>query len=313
MKEDWTEKYRPQTLDDVIGNEAIVSQLKNMVEQNDLHSCIFSGPPGVGKTTCAVAIARDYHGDNWQTNFKELNASDARGIDVVREEVKEFSRQSREGRAILFLDEADALTDDAQAALRRVMEKYSSACVFILSCNYPSKIIPAIQSRCTVSRFSRVADEEIGLMLKDIIEEEGLKITQEAVNVILQDADGDVRSAVKILQAVSVLDEPIEEDDVIALTFNVPDEKVAIVLRAAGRGDFKSSLELLEQLINRYAASPEQIIEMFYDLSWEVGFSDQQRMRLVEGIGEAEYRINEGCDPYIQLSALLAAVAQMPD
>ncbi len=145
----WTEKYRPKTLDEVIGQEQIVKRLKSYVKSGNLPHLLFSGPPGVGKTACAISLAREMFGDTWQNNFTELNASDERGIDVVRNNIKNFARTAPLGEArfkIIFLDEADALTSDAQSALRRTMERYTATCRFIISCNYSSKIIEPIQS-----------------------------------------------------------------------------------------------------------------------------------------------------------------------
>ncbi|MFY4815776.1 AAA family ATPase, partial [Haloarcula sp. AONF1] len=155
-REIWIEKYRPQTLDDIHGQEEIVERLQSYIAQDDVPHLLFSGPAGVGKTTAATAIAREIYGeDNWRGNFLELNASDQRGIDVVRDRIKGFARSSFGGDfRIVFLDESDSLTDDAQSALRRTMEQFSDNTRFILSCNYSSKIIDPIQSRCAVFRFS---------------------------------------------------------------------------------------------------------------------------------------------------------------
>ncbi|MEF8915090.1 AAA family ATPase, partial [Natronomonas sp.] len=148
-REIWIEKYRPQTLDEVVGHESITQRLKEYIKQQDLPHLLFAGPAGVGKTTSAVAIAKEVYGDDWRENFLELNASDQRGIDVVRDRIKSFARASFGGydHRIIFLDEADALTSDAQSALRRTMEQFSDNTRFILSCNYSSQIIDPIQSR----------------------------------------------------------------------------------------------------------------------------------------------------------------------
>ena len=146
----WIEKYRPATLNDVVGQREIVERLKNYVGAQSLPHLLFTGTAGIGKTTSAVALAREFFGDDWQVNFRELNASDERGIDVVRNQIKQFARTAPMGKAtfkILFLDEADALTNDAQSALRRTMENYAQTCRFILSCNYSSKIIDPIPIR----------------------------------------------------------------------------------------------------------------------------------------------------------------------
>ena len=159
----WVEKYRPERLEGVVGHEAIISRVQSYVERDDLPHLLFAGPAGTGKTATAQAIAKQLYGEDWQENFLELNASDERGIDVVRERIKDFARTSFGGYnyRIIFLDEADALTSDAQSALRRTMEQFSKNTRFILSCNYSSKIIDPIQSRTAVFRFSPIADEAV--------------------------------------------------------------------------------------------------------------------------------------------------------
>jgi len=213
MKEIWTEKYRPSKLDEVVGQEYVVKSLKAYASSGNIPHMLFAGPAGTGKTTCAIALAKEFFGNEWRDNFEELNASDERGLNVVRGRIKNFARTAPIGSApfkIIFLDEADALTPDAQAALRRTMERYTATCRFILSCNYSSKIIEPIQSRCVVFRFSPLSDDEIKKYLNFIAEKEGLQITDDGMKSLLYVAGGDMRKAINILQVSANLDKKID-------------------------------------------------------------------------------------------------------
>ena len=179
-EEIWIEKYRPEKLDDIAGQDEIVRRLKSYVKTRNLPHLLFSGPPGVGKTAASISIVREIYGEGWRNNFIELNASDERGIDIIRHKVKDFARMAPLGDAdfkVIFLDEADALTNDAQSALRRTMERYSATTRFILSCNYSSKIIEPIQSRCAVYRFRALSGEAIGKRISYIAAEENLVVS----------------------------------------------------------------------------------------------------------------------------------------
>jgi len=195
-REIWIEKYRPQTLDDIHGQEAAVERVQSYVEQDDVPHMLFSGPAGTGKTSTATAIAREIYGeDNWRGNFLELNASDQRGIDVVRDRIKGFARSSFGGDfRIVFLDESDSLTDEAQSALRRTMEQFSDNTRFILSCNYSSKIIDPIQSRCAVFRFSPLSDAAVAAQVREIAAAEAIEVTDAGVDALVYAADGDMRA-----------------------------------------------------------------------------------------------------------------------
>ncbi|MCK4555565.1 MAG: AAA family ATPase, partial [Candidatus Aenigmarchaeota archaeon] len=159
----WTEKYRPEKLSDVVGQKEITARLEAFVKEKSMPHMLFAGSAGIGKTTSAIALAKQLYGDTWQRNFMETNASDERGIQVVRSKIKDFARTKPLGAEfkIIFLDESDALTPEAQQAMRRTMEKYTSTTRFILSCNYSSKLIPPIQSRCAIFRFRPIGKEDI--------------------------------------------------------------------------------------------------------------------------------------------------------
>src|SRR3989304_5210778 len=195
LKEEiWIEKYRPKKLDAIVGQVEVIKRLKSYVQSRNLPHLLFSGPPGVGKTASAICVARELFGEDWGNNFTELNASDERGIDVVRTKIKNFARTAPLGDAefkIIFLDEADALTSDAQSALRRTMEKYTTSCRFILSCNYLSNIIEPIQSRCAYYRFVPITSVAIKERIMYIVKEEGITLTDDGLEAILYVAEGD--------------------------------------------------------------------------------------------------------------------------
>ncbi len=313
MLEIWTEKYRPETLDEVVGQKNVVPRLKSYVKSGNMPHLLFAGPAGIGKTTCAIAIAKEFFGDNWQSNFYELNASDERGIDVVRVNIKEYARTAPFGGApfkIIFLDEADALTSDAQAALRRTMEKYSRTCRFILSCNYSSKIIEPIQSRCAVFRFTRPDEEDIIFYLKRIIEGEKLKISDEAVKQIAYVADGDVRKAVNILQVAASFSDgkEITLKTVFEATAMADPKDVREMVGKAITGKFMEARRILDKLLIDQGLSGEDIIKAIHKVVIdEAGIKESKKVMMLEKIGEAEFRMVEGSNPRIQIEALLAA------
>jgi replication factor C small subunit len=200
----WTEKYRPRTFDDIIGQDEIVTRIRTFIASKNMPHLLFAGPPGVGKTTTALACARELYGVNWKSNFLELNASDERGIDVVRNKVKDFARTRALSDApfkIIYLDEADALTREAQQALRRTMENYTNTCRFILACNYSSKIIEPIQSRCAIFRFKPLSDAAVGQLIDHVTKAEGVAITPEGRKVLVELSEGDCRRVENLLQS----------------------------------------------------------------------------------------------------------------
>ncbi|HTY90664.1 MAG TPA: replication factor C small subunit [Methanocella sp.] len=305
----WTEKYRPKTLDEVIGQEQIVRRLKSYVKTGNLPHLLFSGPPGVGKTACAIALARDMFGDTWQNNFTELNASDERGIDVVRNNIKNFARTAPLGEArfkIIFLDEADALTSDAQSALRRTMERYTATCRFVISCNYSSKIIEPIQSRCAVYRFGPQSPKDIDVMIRRIEKGEGIKITKDGMDAVVYVARGDMRRAINALQSASTVSKEITAETVYETTSTARPKEIEDMLKLALNGQFMDARNMLDDLLIKYGLSGSDIIDQIYASMFSLGLNEEVLVALVDRIGEADFRLTEGANERIQVEALLA-------
>ncbi|RZN50456.1 replication factor C small subunit [archaeon] len=309
----WTEKYRPQTLEDVVGRPYIIERLRSYVERQNMPHLLFAGPAGVGKTTSAIALAKDMFGESWRQNFQETNASDERGINVVRERIKDFARTMAIGGnfKIIFLDESDALTPDAQNALRRTMEIYTSTCRFILSCNYSSKIIAPIQSRCAIFRFGPLDDDAIEEKLRRIIGNEDLTITKDGMEAIKYIADGDMRKAENTLQAAAFLGKEVNEDLVYQVSSRAKPEEIGDMISAALGGNFLASRKLLDSLLIEKGLSGDDIITQLHkEILNHEDISETVKVDLVDKIGEHEFRLVEGANERIQLEALLARIAK---
>ena len=312
MEDIWIEKYRPKKLSEIVGHREIIERLSAYVRSKNIPHLLFAGPAGTGKTTCAIAIAREIFGNSWKQNFHELNASDERGINVVRGKIKDFARTAPIGDVgfkIIFLDEADALTSDAQAALRRTMEMYSHICRFILSANYSSRIIEPIQSRCAIFRFRPLSDEDVKSYIRMIAEKEGLEITDDALDAIAFVAKGDMRKAINALQISASVSKKIDSDTVYLSTSTIRPEEIKELVEQALRGEFMASRKILEDLFTKYGLSGEDILSQIHQTIYDLTIPEDKKISLIERVGEAEFRLVEGSNERIQLEALLAQFA----
>ncbi|VVC02681.1 Replication factor C small subunit [Candidatus Burarchaeum australiense] len=305
----WTEKYRPHTLDELVGQKETVERLKAYVKARNMPHLLFAGPPGVGKTTATLALCRDLFGERYRESLLELNASDERGIDVVREKIKDYARTmalSEVPFKIIFLDEADALTSDAQNALRRTMELYASTTRFILSCNYSSKVIAPIQSRCAVFRFRALEEKEIARMLDHIAKKEKLHLTDEGVKAIIYVSEGDLRMAINALQGAASISGKITDEAVFKASSRAKPDEIEKMVKHAIDGEFMKAREALDKVMVEYGMSGEDVILQVYKEVTGLDIDDHKKVMMIDRIGEYNFRLSEGANERIQLEALLA-------
>ncbi|MFH1779920.1 MAG: replication factor C small subunit [Candidatus Micrarchaeota archaeon] len=314
MSEDyypWIEKYRPKKLGEIIGHEYITARLNNCIKKNNLPHMMFAGRAGIGKTTAALALAQELYGEHYRESFLEMNASDERKIDDVRTKVKDFARTipiSGVSFKIIFLDEADALTPDAQNALRRTMEQYSKITRFILSCNYSSRIIEPIQSRCAIFRFSPLTDENVEKIIERVVSGEKVIIDDDATKAVIYLSEGDARKAINILQGAAGIGKKITEEIVYQVSSRARPKEISEMVSLALNGKFTEARNHLNKLMIDYAMSGEDVISQIYREVIKLDVDDETKVKLVDRVGEYDFRMSEGTDERIQLEALLAQI-----
>jgi len=305
----WAEKFRPKSLSEVINQRHVVERMKAFAKDGNIPHLMFAGPAGTGKTTMALALAREIYGADWKKNVLELNASDERGIDVIRHKVKEFARTKSIGGVqfrIIILDEADALTQDAQQALRRTMESHTSVSRFVLACNWSSKIIEPIQSRCAVFRFRSLSEEDIKTYIDRIAKHEKLKVTDGAVRAIIEITEGDLRRVSNLMQSAASLGKDIDEENVYDAANRAKPNDIREMMKLALVGDFIGARKLLQDILLKQGLAGNDVLSEIHRQIYNFDISEEMKIQLIDKCGEYDFRINEGGNELIQLEALLA-------
>ena len=308
----WVEKYRPKKLSDIVNQKEIIGSLSGLLKnQDEMPNLLFSGSAGVGKTTTAMCLSHEILGERWQDYTLELNASDERGIGMVREKVKKFSRfaglDTEIPFKIIILDEADEMTSDAQTALRRIIEDTAKFCRFILIANNISKIINPIQSRCAVFKFSQIDEKEIILHLKSVLKKEKGKADENGLKEIAAYAGGDLRHAINLLQTTASTGQ-ITQDSVKSAAGLTKTNDVANVLKLAVSGKIQDSRNKMIELVKVYGMSESDFLKYINQALFSEKFDNLEELSQI--IAKYDYRILVGSNPEIQLSAMLAELGK---
>ncbi len=307
----WTEKYRPRTLSEIKDQTSIVNRLTGFLKTKSMPHCLFSGPPGTGKTTASICLARDLFGDNYREAYMELNASDTRGIDVIRTTVKEFARIApiRElPFKILVLDEADNLTSDAQHAMRRTMERFTETCRFILCCNYSSRIIEPIQSRCAIFRFTPLLDEDVKGCIQEIASKEDVVLEGDGLKAILEVSSGDLRKAINTLQSASSTGKNVTENIVYMVLGAAKPREVDSLIKLSMGGKLDEARTALRRILFEEGVSGEEILKQIHRQIFSLDVQEEFKVPLIDYAGEVDYRLTQGADAEVQLVSLLAKI-----
>ena len=313
----WVEKYRPANLKEIINQRDIVNGLSNFSKEPDeIPHLLFSGPAGVGKTTTALCLAKELLGESWRTDTLELNASDERGIKMVRERVKEFAavmklptdRDNKKMFRIIILDEADEMTSEAQTALRRIIEDSSRTTRFIIICNYLSQIIEPIQSRCVVFKFRRLSREDVSDYLRFICDKQGVRFEEKAFSTIYDSTLGDLRHSINILQAAAGMG-AVSSSSVASSIGLSGKTRVKEIIKLALAGKFHEARFRLFELMQVYGMSENDFLKYANQEAYDLKLDRPDEFAAL--MAEYDYRLVTGAHPEIQLVALLAQLSKL--
>ena len=309
----WTEKYRPVGLSEVVAHKAIVDVINKFADGGQLPHLLFHGPPGTGKTSTILALAKELYGLNFSNMVLELNASDARGINVVRDEIQSFASTMRPFSTtfkLVIMDECDSMTKDAQFALRRIMEKYTQHTRFCLICNYASKVIPALQSRCTKFRFSPIASGDMLQRLRHIVNSENFSISDNSLATIQKLGEGDMRKTVNILQSVSLSASVVTDDAIHLITGHVGQLQVDELLRFLLNEPLQGTFEHFNRLKCTQNFALVDIVKPLSESLLTLHMAAGTRARLLRGLSDIEYSLSFACSEKNQTLHLISLFHQ---
>ncbi len=315
MSDLWVERHRPSSVSEMKGQKAVVDRLRAYANSGTFPHLMFAGPPGTGKTTAALALTRDVFGEGYRNNLLEMNASDERKLESIRTKVKQFARTApMPGTTfkVIFLDEADALTPDAQGALRRIMEQFAETCRFILSCNYSSKIVEAIQSRCAVFRFRPLDDEKVLQTVLEVSKHEGVNLDMDAAEAISKVSLGDLRKAITSLQVAASLDSNVTRELVYETTATAPPEELHGFFLACKEDGFQPARRRMKGILDRFGLAGTDLVNQLHRELGGVTFLDEmQKLAITEAMAECDFRMVEGGGESLQLDAMAAKISQL--
>jgi replication factor C subunit 3/5 len=304
----WVEKYRPSSLDELIAHDEIITILNKLIDSEKLPHLLFHGPPGTGKTSCIVACAKKMYGPQYQSMCLELNASDDRGIDVVRNQIKEFAGTRKlfsSGVKLVILDEADAMTNDAQSALRRVIEKYTTNTRFCMICNYINKIMPALQSRCTKFRFAPLQANQISGRLQHVIDSENIKVTKAGQTAVLALAGGDLRRVLNLLQSAAMAYDEVTDEAIYNTAGAAQPQVIDTIFKSMLNDKFDEAYITLKKATTDYGYALVDITTSLSLKVMETELPDEVTAYIMDKLSNIEHRLSRGVSEKLQVGALV--------